>query len=537
VPLTVESSGGSDEEPLMNAVPVGPLTSPATADPRRWWSLVGLCAVTALVWVTASDISIALPTIGKALGGSMDTLQWAVNGYYLAGALIIVGGRVADVFGRRIVFGIGTLAVMVGSIIAGLSQDTLVLIVGRVIEGVGAAAVLPSALAIVAVSFTGREKDTAVGAWIATCWGAQALGPLVGGALIDVLSWQWIFWINLPIGSAALALTWWATPETRRREGDSRIDLPGAATLVAALFLISYGLVRTDTDGALLLGIYFGAAIVLLGAFVEIERHARSPLVVLSIFRRPRFDGAVLENLNANFIFGAVIFFMSLYLQVVELKSPLVAGALLLPATIPILLLNPIGTRWGRRSGPWLPTVVGMVVLAAAGLLLTDLTGAYSQLLLPFILLGVGVGLQITPCAEVAVEDAVDAGEGVASGVYKTSSMIGGSLGVAASTAIFQTSARNELELLLASANPDKAMIDQFLDVMTGSVSIDSVKDIPGIDAQQVVTQAFDVAVAHALWPSILCGAFGVVIAVVLLRHKGRRRGAAEELVRASGGR
>jgi EmrB/QacA subfamily drug resistance transporter len=492
----------------------------AGAYPRRWWSLVGLCMVTALVWVTASDISIALPTIGQALGGSMDTLQWAVNGYYLAGSLIIVGGRLADVFGRRIIFAGGTGFVMLGSIVAGLAPNTTVLILGRVIEGVGAAAVLPSALAIVAVSFEGREKDTAIGAWIATCWGAQALGPLVGGALIDALSWQWIFWINLPIGAGALVLTWFTTAESRQTSGSRHIDMPGVVTLVTALFLISFGLVRTDTDGPVLLAVYFGVAVLLLGAFIEIERHSRAPLIVLSVFRNPRFDGVVIENLIANFIFGAVIFFMALYLQVVELKSPLVAGALLLPATVPILLFNPLGTRWGRRSGAWMPTAVGMLLLAATGMLLTNLTGTYSQLILPFILMGVGVGLQITPCAAIAVEDVGSAGEGVASGIYKASSMIGGSLGVAACTAIFQTSARDELRVLLASADPSEQTIDEYLNVLTGSVSVDSLDAIKGIDSQQVVTEAFDYAVAHAMWPSIICGVVGVVVAVLLVRAR-----------------
>ena len=174
-----------------------------STSPNRWLSLIGICAVTALVWVTASDISLALPTIGRELGGSMDTLQWAVNGYFLAGSLIIVGGKLGDIFGRRLIFAIGTLLILGGSVVAGLAQGSTMLIAGRIIEGVGAAAILPSALAIVAVSFSGRERDTAIGAWIATCWGAQAVGPLVGGLLIATLSWQWIFWMNLPIGASS----------------------------------------------------------------------------------------------------------------------------------------------------------------------------------------------------------------------------------------------------------------------------------------------------------------------------------------------
>jgi EmrB/QacA subfamily drug resistance transporter len=491
-----------------------------STSPNRWLSLISICAVTALVWVTASDISLALPTIAREFGGSMDTLQWAVNGYFLAGSLIIVGGKLGDIFGRRFVFAMGTLLILVGSVVAGLAQDPTMLIIGRVIEGVGAAAILPSALAIVAVSFSGRERDTAIGAWIATCWGAQAVGPLVGGLLITALSWQWIFWMNLPIGIVALALMWKTTPESSEEGADRRIDIGGALTLVGGIGLISYGLVQADTASPLELAGYFLVALLLLVAFVMIERRVRNPVVQLAIFRRGRFNGAVLANLIANVIFGAAIFFMALYLQVVEDMSPLRAGVMLLPATIPILLVNPFGTRLGLRFGPWLPTAVGMALLAAASVLLLDLTGSYNQLIIPFLLLGAGIGLQITPCAAVAVEDPDGAGEGVASGVYKASSMIGGSLGVALGTAIFQTRARLELERMLQPYDPTFKQLSEYLDVLTGSAKAADIIPAAGMDVTATVTRAFDVAVAYAMVPSVISAVIGVGVAVLLLRGK-----------------
>ena len=491
-----------------------------STSPNRWLSLIGICAVTALVWVTASDISLALPTIAREFGGSMDTLQWAVNGYFLAGSLIIVGGKLGDIFGRRFVFAMGTLLILVGSVVAGLAQDPTMLIIGRVIEGVGAAAILPSALAIVAVSFSGRERDTAIGAWIATCWGAQAVGPLVGGLLITALSWQWIFWINLPIGIVALALMWKTTPESSEEGADRRIDIGGALTLVGGIGLISYGLVQADTASPRELAGYFLVALLLLVAFVLIERRVRNPVVQLAIFRRGRFNGAVLANLIANVIFGAAIFFMALYLQVVEDMSPLRAGVMLLPATIPILLVNPFGTRLGLRFGPWLPTAVGMALLAAASVLLLDLTGSYNQLIVPFLLLGAGIGLQITPCAAVAVEDPDGAGEGVASGVYKASSMIGGSLGVALGTAIFQTRARLELERMLQPYDPTFKQLSEYLDVLTGSAKAADIIPAAGMDVTATVTRAFDVAVAYAMVPSVISAVIGVGVAVLRLRGK-----------------
>lgn len=485
---------------------------------RPWWSLVGLCLVTALVWVTASDISIALPTIGRDLGGSMDVLQWAVNGYFLAGAFIIVGGRIGDIYGRRLIFAVGTILILIGSVVAGIATDPWLLIAGRVIEGLGAAAVLPTALAIIAVTFTGKQRDTAIAIWIAVCWGAQALGPLVGGVVVDSLGWRWIFWINLPIGIAALLLTWWSTAESRDAHTSRSIDVPGVVTLVGGLFLLSASLVLADNVGAAGFALMLGGAFALLALFIVIERRSKNPIVVLSIFRKRRFDGAVTANLIANFVFGGVVFFMALYLQVVEGYEPLMAGLLLLPATIPILIVNPLGNWLGQRFGPAWPTAVGMAFLAVAAILLLNLGGSYGQLIAPFILIGIGIGLQITPCAATAVENPGDAGEGVASGVFKAASMIGGSLGVAVGTAIFQSSARSDLQGLLPTPSPET--VDKILSALTGGISVDDIASLVPGDAGQLITDVFDSAVGVAMWPSIAVSLIGVVVAIVLLRGR-----------------
>lgn len=493
-----------------------PYAPAAAARDRQWWSLLGLCLVTALVWVTASDISIALPTIARDLGGSMDTLQWAVNGYFLAGALIIVGGRVGDMYGRRLVFSIGTGFVLVGSVVAALSPSPQVLIIGRVLQGIGAAAILPTALAIIAVSFNGKQRATAIAAWIAVCWGAQALGPLVGGAIVQGLSWRWIFWVNLPIGIAALALTWWSTPETRGVGGTGRIDVPGVLTLVGSIFVLSWALVQFDTLSTEAFAGLLGASVALLAAFVLIEQRVASPVIDLSVFSMRRFDGAVLANLIANFVFGGVIFFMALYLQVVEGYEPLKAGLLLLPATIPILFVNPLGTWLGQRFGPAWPTALGMACLAVAAFLLLDLTGDYSALIAPFVLIGVGIGLQITPCAATAVEDPGQAGEGVVSGVFKASSMIGGSLGVAVGTAVFQSDARRQIESLLGSV--PEASVEKVLAVLTGGATLDDLAGLIPDNAAKVITEIFDAAVGAAMWPTIAVSLVGIVLATTLLR-------------------
>ncbi|MEX1219923.1 MAG: MFS transporter, partial [Solirubrobacterales bacterium] len=320
-----------------------------SANPYRWWSLVGLCGFTFLVWLTATDINIALPTIGRDFKGSMDSLQWAVSGYFLAGSLIIVGGRLGDLRGRRKIFLIGGGLLMVGSVVAGLAVGVEQLVAGRAIQGVAAAAILPTSLAMVAVGFPPEERPKAVAIWIAVAWGGQGVGPLIGGGLVDAFGWPAIFWVNIPLGLAFLVLVFKTTPESRAEEG-GKLDIPGAFLIMTSLFLISFGLVQFDTAGVGELVLLFGGAVVSLAAFVLVERRVKDPLVPLSIFRRPKFVGAVSANFLANVAFAVVVFLMALYLQIVLVESPLTAGALLLPATATILIFNVIGERLTRQG-------------------------------------------------------------------------------------------------------------------------------------------------------------------------------------------
>lgn len=474
--------------------------------------------ITALVWVTASDISIALPTIGEWMGGdNADKLQWAVNGYFLAGSLIIITGRLGDIFGRRRMFAIGALLIVAGSVVAALAQGPTMLIGGRIIEGVGAAAVLPNALAIIAVSFPGANRDKAIGIWVAVCWGAQAVGPLAGGALIEAFSWQAIFWVNLPLVLGALLLVWKTTAESVDTSNGRSVDVPGAIAIFAGLALLNYALVDSDTASGGTLAVLFVLAFALLGLFVVIESRTKVPLVKLAIFKRGGFDGAVLANLISNFVFGAVVFFMALYLQVVLKESPLTAGALLLPATVPILLITPIGAMLGRRFGPWLPITLSLVVIAVSSVFFTSLGDSYGQLIVPFVLLGLGVGLQITMTARVSVDDAGDAGEGVASGVYKASSMIGGSLGVAALTAVFQHSSDSKIRDIVAGARPE--LLAKIKDVLTGAKSITEISLPGGIRVEETINTVFDYALGNAMWVAAAISIAGAIACFFLMRH------------------
>jgi EmrB/QacA subfamily drug resistance transporter len=486
----------------------------ASANPRRWWSLVGLCGFTFLVWLTATDINIALPSIGREFKGSMDSLQWAVSGYFLAGALIIVGGRLGDLRGRRAVFLGGGVLLLVGSVVAALAGGVEQLVAGRVIQGIAAAAILPTSLAMVAVGFPPEERPKAVAIWIAVAWGGQGVGPLIGGGLVDAFGWPGIFWFNLPLGLIFLALVYRTTPESKSGEG-GKLDVPGAVLIMASLFLISYALVEFDTAGAGELAILFGGALVALAAFILVERRTTNPLVPLYVFRKPRFMGAVSANLLANVAFAAVVFLMALYLQIVLREDPLTAGALLLPATATILLFNVIG-EWLTRTGRFrLAIALGMLFLGAGCLVLTGLDGTYGSLLPGFILVGIGIGLQITPATELAVT-ASGAGEGVASGIFKATSMIGGSLGVALATAVFQGRASSELA---AEIKADPAAFEGLtetglLDVITGSQTPVGLPEM----VRKATDVAFEFAAGDAMFVGVIAALLGLLLALALLR-------------------
>lgn len=489
-----------------------------SVNPFRWWSLLGLCGFTFLVWLTATDINIALPTIGRDFQDSMDSLQWAVSGYFLAGSLIIVGGRLGDLQGRRKVFLVGGVLLLIGSVVAALAGGVEQLVAGRVIQGVAAAAILPTSLAMVAVGFPPEERPKAVAIWIAVAWGGQGVGPLIGGGLVDVFGWAGIFWLNIPLGLALLALVIKTTPESRAEEG-GRLDIPGAFLIMTGLFLISYGLVQFDTASAGELLLLFGGALVALIAFVFVERQTKDPLVPLSVFRRPKFMGAVSANFLANVAFAVVVFLMALYLQIVLVEDPLTAGALLLPATATILLFNVIGERLTRSGRFRMAIALGMLFLGAGCFVLTFLDGTYGSLLPGFILVGVGIGLQITPATELAVTTS-GAGEGVASGVFKATSMIGGSIGVALATAVFQNRASSKLatEIEAAPTSFTGRTETSLLDVITGSQTPVGLPDV----IKRATDGAFEAAAGDAMFVGVAAALVGLILAVTLL---GRRSG------------
>jgi hypothetical protein len=324
--------------------------------------------------------------------------------------------------------------------------------------------------------------------------------------------------VNIPLGLAFLALVFKTTPESSDDDG-GKLDVPGAFLIMGGLLLVSFGLVQFDTASSGELVLLFGGAIVLFILFALVERKVADPLVPLSVFSKPKFMGAVSANFLANVAFAVVVFLMALYLQIVLVEDPLTAGALLLPATATILLFNLIG-EWMTRTGRFrLAIALGMLFLGIGCLVLTGLDGTYGSLLPGFILVGIGIGLQITPATELAVTTS-GAGEGVASGVFKATSMIGGSIGVALATAVFQSRASSKLAAEI-DASPDTfagRTETSLLDVITGSQTPVGLPDL----VKKATDGAFEVAAGDAMFVGVLAAVIGLVLALALLGRTDR---------------
>jgi EmrB/QacA subfamily drug resistance transporter len=413
-----------------------------TANPRRWWALALLSVAQFLVILDTSIIGIALPEIQDALSFTDSGLSWVFNAYVIAfGGLLLLGGRLADHFGARRILTFGFAVLTGASLVAGLAQSDDVLILGRALQGVGAALIAPAAMALVLGLFTDpRELGKAMGIWGASAPAGGTAGVFLGGVITEWISWRWTFLINVPVAILALALIPGLIPAGLARRG--RIDLLGAAGITGALSLAVYTIVTANDAGwasarTLLL---FAASAVLLAAFVAIERVRREPLVRLGIFKTPNLAVAntVMALLGAAWI--PMWFFLNLYLQRILGYDAFESGAALLPMTILIMLVmigvtGRVVARYGFKS----PMVVGLGLLAAGIALLgrAPVDGNFVlDVLIPSLIAAVGMSLTFIPTLIAALSAARPEEGGLASGLVNTTYQVGSALGLAVASAV-----------------------------------------------------------------------------------------------------
>lgn len=414
------------------------MTTEAEYADRRWQALALLCIAQFMVVLDASIVNIALPTIGTALDFSQDNLSWVVNAYVLTfGGFLLLGGRLADLLGRRRVFMAGLVLFALASLAGGFAQNDIQLIIARAVQGLGAAIVSPAALSIITVTFKeGAERNKALGAWGAVAGSGGAVGVLLGGVLTDGLGWEWVLWVNVPIGLLAAYFAPRLIAESRS-EGESRsFDIPGAVTITAGLSLLVYAIVNAETAGwgSAETIVLMAIALLLIGSFVAIEQRTHDPLVPFRIFRLPTLSGANVVGFLVGASLFSMFFFASLYMQQVLGYGPIKAGLSYLPLSAGIIVSAAVGSQVATRIGFKPVLVTGLLLIAVALLWWSRVSpdGSYlSDILGPSLLAAVGLGLAFVTTTIAAVAGVDDEESGLASGLINTSQQIGGALGLA----------------------------------------------------------------------------------------------------------
>ncbi|WP_062441416.1 MFS transporter [Herbidospora daliensis] len=400
----------------------------------RWWVLAAVSLATFMTYLDNNVVNVALPTIEQDLGLTLAGLEWIVSGYILAFAgLLLAGGRLADVFGLRVMFFIGLAVFTASSVAAGLAGSQEALIAARVVQGVGAALVTPTSLALIRATFVdARERATAVGVWGAVSALALAVGPLTGGLLSENISWGWIFLINLPIGVAVAVIAAVALPASTRMRG-VRIDVPGVLTSSLALFALTFALIEGEGEGwtsGLILG-SFALAAVAFAAFLVIESRSRQPMIDLRLFRSRVFSGGLLSmGLWAFGVFG-IYFFTAIYLQSALGFSPTEAGAGFVPMALLMAAVAVFSPQLARRigTGPSVAAGLALMVVAMAGLSGTGAGSGYLDLLPWFLIFGAGGGM-LVPLTDVIIGAIPADRAGIASGTLNVSREVFGLLGI-----------------------------------------------------------------------------------------------------------
>ncbi|MFN8162677.1 MAG: MFS transporter [Solirubrobacterales bacterium] len=406
---------------------------------RPWWTLAGACSGLFLLMLDSTVVALALPAIHGDVGASAEGLQWVMNGYLLTIAVLVVtAGRLGDMFGRKRVFIAGMAVFAIGSVVSGAAGDQVELIVGRILQGAGAAPMLSLSLALVCNAFSSADQPRALGIWAAVSAVALAIGPLVGGVLIEI-DWRVIFWMNLPVAAVGVAITAVAAPESTDPGAGTRVDWAGLAALSGGLTAVVLALVQSRAWGAATvigLGLLGFASLL---AFWSIERRVREPIVDFALFRNRPYFGASAAAFCLVGAYWAVMFFQPQYLQDVRGHSPIASGLMILPITVPMIFISPFSGRLIARFGARRLMTAGMACGVTGLLVLTQLeaTSSYALLLAGYLLFGVALGLVYAPMSTAAMAAMPGEKVGIASGVLAMDRVLAGAVALAATGAVF----------------------------------------------------------------------------------------------------
>ncbi len=425
---------------------------------RKWWTLVLISIATFMLLLDITIVNVALPDIQRDLDASLSSLQWVIDAYALTlAAFLLTAGSLGDRLGRRRVFSIGFAIFTFASFLCGIAGDPTLLNLARGLQGVGGAAMFATSLALIGQEFHGKDRATAFGVWGATVGGAVAIGPLVGGLITEHLGWEWIFFVNVPIGALAIALTERKLANVAAQDA-APIDLPGLATFSLGLFLLIFGLIRGNPEGwgsPTIVASLGGAALLLL-AFVAIEARSPHPMLDLTLFRKPAFNGvsAVAFGLSAGMF--ALFLYLTIYMQGVLGYSPLETGLRFLPLTVLSFVASPIAGALSHRIPIRVLLGVGMTSVGTGLLLMHGLSpdSEIGDLLPGFLIAGIGIGVTNPGIGQAAIAVVPVEKAGMGSGINTTFRQIGIATGIASLGAVFQSRVASRLNELLPNA-PD----------------------------------------------------------------------------------
>ncbi|HEV3093780.1 MAG TPA: MFS transporter [Solirubrobacteraceae bacterium] len=462
---------------------------------RKWWTLIAVCVAIFMLLLDITVVNVALPSIQRSLHSSFQDLQWVVDAYSLTlAALLLTGGALADLFGRRLLFTIGLVVFTASSMVCGLSSTPLMLNLARGVQGVGGALMFATSLALLAQAFHGRERGTAFGIFGAVTGAAVAAGPLIGGILTSAIGWEWIFFVNVPIGALAVVLTLARVAESRDPNA-SGVDWAGLVTFSGSLFLLVFALVRGNTLGwgSTEIVAMLSASAVLIVLFVLAERAQKRPMLDLSLFKRPAFVGANLVAFTLSSSAFAMFLYLTLYIQDVLHYSPLQAGLRFLPTTLLMFAVSPLAGRLSVRVPIRLLLGVGLLFVSGGLLAMTAVTptSGWTVLIPGFVLQGIGVGLINPPLASAAIGVVRPERSGMASGANNTFRQVGIATGIAALGAIFQHD-------LGGSANAEHASRAAFVGAFISILEIGALVAFAGAVAAFALVRSKDFVASQA---------------------------------------
>jgi EmrB/QacA subfamily drug resistance transporter len=505
--------------------------SSADTGTGTWRLLLAMGLASGITSVPNAAIVLALPTLHREFDASTTVLQWTVTGYLLAyTSLLVAAGRLADLFGRKRVLIGGTVIYMAGSILGALAGDAILLIVGLVLAGIGAAVLTPASLAIITDAFRGERRGLAVGVWGAATALFSGLGPFIGGFMTGELDWRWILWLNV-IAGVAILFGVRGAHETRNEDGGRGFDLIGLFCSVGAMAGITLALNETPAEWAWTSTqtvVTLALAVGLLVAFIAIEPRVRTPLIDLAMFTRRNLTGASTSLFVLNFALGAVLFFLPMYLQELLGYDPLETGLLLLPSSAGMMIAMPIGGRLHDRIGPVAPIVAGMAIAGLGMLLLTgiDEQTRYADLWIPLTLLGLGIGTALTPLNLAALGALPQRRHAGVGGIPMTVSNLGATMGIAVSGALFEALQVDRIvddarERGIALSDSAASTLDGLLAQTPSATTALARYPADQQDAlREAVRDGFLSALGTTMALSLGIVVVGVVLVVVLIRRR-----------------